>query len=358
MSSRSGGLYFTREGLDPASGQRLDVTGKPLANGTILRIRLDERTPEYAPAPEGEINICLEPLSRFEALFYGGAPFSYRLENLSLSTDVDCEVDAAFRKRLLEEIPGLAAALESGEVVRAAHLLLDWAAPVIDWGKPSARVSQTINMGSAANIFSEVFLGDMGGTYCGGSAIFYRKLLEMFGLEAFTVDCGLELGGEQKLTHKTTFLVVEKSEGYAYYLLDPTTGGTFMDRDAAGGEYLDLAAVLVRYDPQSMLLDAPDLWDAAPCVVRDRFFYDPQGVSVKTVKNGLFCIEEFITPALAGGGHPLQSRLRACLEDPKANIMLLLLTGKIYSVSIPADKPYRNDFLDLLARHGATVPGR
>ena len=268
LSSRSGGLYFTREGLDPASGQRLDVTGKPLANGTILRIRLDERTPEYAPATEGEINICLEPLSRFEALFYGGAPFSYRLENLSLSTDVDCEVDAAFRKRLLEEIPGLAAALESGEVVRAAHLLLDWAAPVIDWGKPSARVSQTINMGSAANIFSEVFLGDMGGTYCGGSAIFYRKLLEMFGLEAFTVDCGLELGGEQKLTHKTTFLVVEKSEGYAYYLLDPTTGGTFMDRDAAGGEYLDLAAVLVRYDPQSMLLDAPDLWDAAPCVVR------------------------------------------------------------------------------------------
>ncbi len=115
--------------------------------------------------------------------------------------------DADLRARVLAERPGLQAALDAHETETAARMVLAWATPHITFAGPPPAPISALPM-SAADMFDQNFLGAHGGVFCDGAADFFRKLLELFGIESFRVDFG-----EATLKHSTVLVPVARDGG-------------------------------------------------------------------------------------------------------------------------------------------------
>jgi hypothetical protein len=87
---------------------------------------------------------------------------------------------------------------------------------------------------SAWQMVNDVFAPRAYGVMCGGMSVFFRRVLDLFGVSSLLLQCGFEDG-----VNHTTVLVPADGK---FYLCDPMFSGTY--RPAGEWSYLDLGAVL------------------------------------------------------------------------------------------------------------------
>jgi hypothetical protein len=138
--------------------------------------------------------------------------------------------DDAALAMALRAIPGVSAALVSGQQRRAAVLVNAWLAPQIAASADSTTLLQTF--GSSGHDILNAFAARDGGVFCDGAADTLVAALRLLGISAFRFDFGYAEGG---MTHTT---VVVHAEG-RYWLVDPTFA---LDLQGADGRPLDLVA--------------------------------------------------------------------------------------------------------------------
>jgi hypothetical protein len=235
VGDRPGGVAV-RARLDPAKTYRLVVGAAALDGNFTLRLSRDGAL-EYRPAPGGYDVTRVSGVTELEALFYSDSPGSYLLRDIQIvECGRLCRGDTELRNALMRGTRGLERALQEGRTADAAALVLDWAAPRIPMASGATAPYDTSRK-TAGEIYYEAFAPHRAGVYCGGAADFFKKLLTLVGIPAFTVDFG-EAGG---LTHVT---VVVPDKTRRFFVLDPTFSMTIRVRD--GGEQLDLAGALAR----------------------------------------------------------------------------------------------------------------
>jgi hypothetical protein len=87
---------------------------------------------------------------------------------------------------------------------------------------------------SAAALYYDVFPTEQGAGYCGTYALFFDKVLKLFGYDSFTIDIGDIRNG---LSHVTVVVPLQDAHGvWQFYLVDPTYDVTFHDSNT--GNYL------------------------------------------------------------------------------------------------------------------------
>ena len=152
--------------------------------------------------------------------------------------------DDALRATIRAEVPGLEDTLNSDKL-GAAALLVRWAAKESVFGSPAAgrEDPQANAIAMHASAIHALYKREEP-TLCGGAAVFFMKVLGLFGIEAFIVDSGYS---DPPMTHVTTIVPV----GSKFYVIDPTFGGTFRTAD---GAIADLATVFES--PQNVRFSA------------------------------------------------------------------------------------------------------
>lgn len=101
--------------------------------------------------------------------------------------------------------------------------LLRWATQHADYAmSPRIRETFITERLQAWEIYFRYYQQDLGGGYCGGTAIFFTRLLQEQGLDAFTWNFGAL---EDDLTHVTTILHVDGR----FFMLDATFGTYFVE---------------------------------------------------------------------------------------------------------------------------------
>jgi hypothetical protein len=86
---------------------------------------------------------------------------------------------------------------------------------------------------TAAEMYYDVFLPNQSGVICAGAAVFYDRVLKLFGVNSFTVSFGQADSG---LTHVTVVVPELVAGQWKYYILDPTFNISFTD--ATTNQYL------------------------------------------------------------------------------------------------------------------------
>src|SRR5262249_17819696 len=171
----------------------------------------------------------IEQTARLELLFYSNEPSSYRLTALSLEPCAACMTAEALVRRIQAEVPEL----DGAEGLEKARLLLKWSANVADWSIDNTAVLGAVEAMSPADALYNVFDKNAAGVLCGGQSVFYANILHLFGIEAFTVNFGIDA---VYLNHVS---VVVPHMG-RHYLLDPSFAGYF----ARNGEILPLEELI------------------------------------------------------------------------------------------------------------------
>jgi hypothetical protein len=139
--------------------------------------------------------------------------------------------DRALRDAIVTQEPVLG--LPAGPLAQA-DALLRWASGVMTWSNaPIVGVADFAAL-SAGEMVDRVFGPRAGGVACGGMGVFYRRLLDLFGVPSVLLQCGFE----DSINHVT---VLVPADG-RWFLFDPMFAGTYRPADAWG--FLDLGAVL------------------------------------------------------------------------------------------------------------------
>lgn len=128
--------------------------------------------------------------------------------------------DDMVRQQILLETPGLSKALQKGDTLQAAQLILGWAARTGDFSLDGVHLA---NAGSVAEYYYDDFLTGSVGMSCGGYANYYSSILKLFDISSLNIG----FGAEPKLTHVTVVVPIQDKTGWKFYLLDPTFGATF-----------------------------------------------------------------------------------------------------------------------------------
>jgi len=219
------GLFFTYK-IDPNKRYRVKVTGYPQQGQTALRVRRDENEPDYYLAPDGSTDLVLFDVEEVEFLLYNEQAFAYELNSIQIEECPTCKTDEDLRQMLLTEIPALKESLQNDRL-HAARLLLNWASNVGDFAI-SPEIREITNLGfskkSASQIYYDIFDSNNGGVYCGGMSVFFDKLLKLFDYDSFTINFGHK---QDDLTHVTVIVSQKQSDGWLYYIFDPTFNATF-----------------------------------------------------------------------------------------------------------------------------------
>ncbi|MCA9092312.1 MAG: hypothetical protein KDA68_02400 [Planctomycetaceae bacterium] len=135
----------------------------------------------------------------------------------------------ALRQQILFELPELTAALISGETLKAAELILKWAARTGDFALDGSTVNIAAQANSAADLFYNYFEPDVGGMSCGGYGNYFSSLLKLFEIDSLNIGFGqLPL-----LTHVTVVIPIREAGTWKFYLMDPTFGTTFINPETA-----------------------------------------------------------------------------------------------------------------------------
>ena len=80
---------------------------------------------------------------------------------------------------------------------------------------------------------------NLAAVYCGGSSLFFNKVLTLFGINSLTVDFG-DLN--HSLTHTTVMVTKRSRNRWNYYIFDPTFNVTFHNAD--NGNFLTISEIL------------------------------------------------------------------------------------------------------------------
>ena len=253
QSSSSGGAFF-RFKFDNKARRVITLRGQVKGGSPTLRVTYGDGKGTYSRLWDGSQSLMICEENEVELLIFSGEEFSFYLEFLGAEESSDCVCDDDLKNFLMEAIPGLSDSLISDRL-EAARLLLDWAANANDYGHSQIvkKSNQKVNAFSAAQIYYKLYAPDLGGTYCGGAAVFFDKVLKVFEFNSFTVDFGsLEHG----LTHVTVVLGLKVKEQLNFYLFDPTFNLTLRQPDGLGHlpmkEFLFGRPEMVRVEARSL----------------------------------------------------------------------------------------------------------
>lgn len=121
------------------------------------------------------------------------------------------------------------------------NLLRQWAYEHIDWSSQSVLIENQVDFykKSAPEIFT-YFDGDKGGVYCGGAAYSLRKLYELYGYKAFTVD----MGKKDVATHVLTLVEINCNGKKILSIQDPTFNLTYTNKEGMPLDYIQLLQML------------------------------------------------------------------------------------------------------------------
>jgi hypothetical protein len=212
------GVYY-RATLDPTRTYRLTVMGQDVNGSFVLRLNEDGNL-RYVGAPNGPAVYRITGTTSFEALIYRDSPGAYLVRSIVLEDCANlCETDTDLKAEIASALPGLQQALADRDYYQAGQQILGWVAPRIVWASGQPAPIATAGL-SAAEIYSDYFQTGYGGVYCGGSADFLHKVLDLFSIPNFELDFGTTTDG---LTHATIVIPVSEPSGQVdYRILDPT----------------------------------------------------------------------------------------------------------------------------------------
>lgn len=230
--STEGGIirvHGKSEALSGAVIGPVDVSGDrallrfSLSNTDKLAIRLDRAGEEPAwIAPKAENVILLQDEDDAEVTVYGQVGYRFEMSRPSVETCVEpfpmeCLSPGDIRQIANLDLPD--------DLSRKVAMLTDWISNEADFSlTPSIakKANEIFPPLNAAQIVRGYYDQDTIAGFCGGTAVFAAKVLQEFGVDAFTVNFGIP-GGD--LTHVS---VVWRDESGRFYFADPTFNGTFL----------------------------------------------------------------------------------------------------------------------------------
>ena len=338
---------FLRERLDPTKRYKLRVkgTGEPIT----MRLQIDDMAQEFLAAPLGVTDRTITGASRLELLFYSLKPASYSLERVEIEKCPECRTAEDLRRRILDEVPGVAT--KTG--LERAILLMEWAANVADYTLNPKLIPPDFGNWPAEKMVYDFFDLDRGGVSCGGYSAFLQRILQMFGINSFTVNYGIP---NSALTH-VTVIVPHNSK---FYVLDPTFNVTFMRK----GRMLDLAQAIkiLRTGLSSEIVIQEHGLER-----RDIIGYSPEAYPEICVRREMISAgmrkcrigdSSFIAAFRRGEAHDWSAA-----NVPLDNVFLLRLMLKgFYDVGPSIDPSARNRFIAMLGQydipfHSANLTG-
>ena len=184
------GIELRRDGLDPGRAYRVTIAGRGGFGAGMLRIDRDDARSQWIAAPEGVLPLTVSGASWIRLAFYGDAAFDYRLRAVAIETCADCETDSDLKRAIAQALPGIEAEA-SANPLHAAARLLDWAANDVELGGRIGRfevLSAALPAMSAGQIHAELWAAHAGGASCGAFAVYYKKVLGLLGIPAFTIN--------------------------------------------------------------------------------------------------------------------------------------------------------------------------
>jgi hypothetical protein len=197
------------------------------AEGVSLRVDRNGQM-RYFPADRGWAR--LNPATQL--LFFTGTAGGFELKNLKL---VGCNADE-WRCRTAEDFDDLLPGTDGDVSVTRLLALVEWATVNSDYAaSKEVAASMDITGLTPSQMYHQYYEPNVGGGYCGATAVFLAQTLRSQGYDAFTMDFGI---AEEDLTHVTTIVAQEGK----FYLVDATFGAYFA---LPGTELpMDLLAVL------------------------------------------------------------------------------------------------------------------
>ncbi len=167
-----------------------------------------------------------------ELLLYSRSGHPFRVEVESRWCDAN-----DWRCRTKSEFVALLPTGTLGRGREYALALLQWASENSDYALTPGLAQQfEPNVGALHEVYFRYFDQNLGGGYCGGTAAFFRRLLDEHEIVAFTWNFGMIAND---LTHVTTIVVIDGG----FYMLDATLGRYLANPDTGAlldvREYLD-----------------------------------------------------------------------------------------------------------------------
>lgn len=256
ISSQSGpaGLFFRKSVLRAAT-YRVTVSGETGAGSTALRIKFDDTEPIFVGlnSMNGDFSFEFSDVGNVELLIYSDTAYRYDLAALSIEQCASCVhssvSNARLKTRILADNPELEDLIRT-DTLRAAEVLTDWVAQIVDQGDPlgpTIRDTALIEVSRPGWLQDNLWDADLGGTFCQGFAAYLDKVFSLFGIKSFVLTMGYD---QTYFTHVTNVVVIDQVNGKRFYMFDPTFNGTFVD--AFSGAWVDLETLFEQYAEAGM----------------------------------------------------------------------------------------------------------
>ena len=201
-----------------------------------LRVRENGGPYVWQPLDERGGSLVLSRGSQVEILLYSDQPYAFELQEFRVERCPDCLTAAAFKELVAAE----AHVEPTDRGLGLVRKLRNWTANAVVFALDQSLVDQTtiaVANEPPSQAYVEYFKSSRGGVSCGGIAVFFQKVLALFGVPSFTIGIGWN---GTLLTHVTTIVVDGRGAARRYYIFDPTFAGTYV----AGGTYVDALDLL------------------------------------------------------------------------------------------------------------------
>lgn len=131
--------------------------------------------------------------------------------------DVPGASNATLRAVILHDVPGLQAALDTGDVRTSAQLIRNWVGNAAD----SALFSNPLFDGAPnpAEGYFGAYAKNRAGSSCGGLSDFYSQVLSLFRIDSLTVSFG---DVQADLIHTTVIVPIMVNGSWSFEVSDPT----------------------------------------------------------------------------------------------------------------------------------------
>ncbi|MBI1393466.1 MAG: hypothetical protein GC152_12055 [Alphaproteobacteria bacterium] len=154
-----------------------------------------------------------------EVLLFSGTNGTFRVKGLKL---IDCQT-GDWRCKTEDDFVQLLPGKAADNSVSRLIALTEWVTRNADYAASQSVANEMQITGlTASQIYYRYYEPDIGGGYCGATAVFLARTLRSQGFEAFTVDFGVQ---SDQLTHVTTIVPF----GDEFYMMDATFGGYFAE---------------------------------------------------------------------------------------------------------------------------------
>lgn len=143
-------------------------------------------------------------------------------------TDVPGISNNSLKATILDATPGLQAALNANETLKAAALLRNWVANNINYALFNELLER--DAPTLADNLLVTFAKDLAGASCGGYGYLMAATLNLFGIDALIVGIGKS---SANLTHTTTVIPIRNGNSYDFYLVDATFNVSLVDSSSS-----------------------------------------------------------------------------------------------------------------------------